>query len=112
MKDTEVYKICEKYNIEVIHYLGGEFKDLGFYRDEPYKHFCRIGTFNGSVRRAECYVYEKIKLKHEKFVGCSDTKIYCDDLEMFEKCLQNISAQRKKLLVNLKIKDINKDFKK
>lgn len=28
------------------------------------------------------------------------------------KCLQNISAQRKKLLVYFKIKNINKDFKK
>lgn len=44
-------------------------------------------------------------------VGCSDKSTLCENIEDLEKCLQNITAQKKKLLVDEKIKKINKLFK-
>ena len=79
---------------------------IGFYPDET-SYFCIIGRFTYKIfpLRLKIRVFNEIKFKHDKIVGCSDKSTLCENIEDVEKCLQNISAQRKKLLVDLKIKN-------
>lgn len=110
VNETVFEDILKKYNFRAI-YGDGVF---GFYPDETSYHFCIIGSFTFKLRplRLKIRIFDEIKIKHDRIVGCSDKSTLCKNMEDVEKCLQNISAQRKKLLVYFKIKSINKDFKK
>lgn len=109
ISETEFQEILKKYDF-VLSYGDGVF---GFYPDESSYHFCKIGsyTYNLCPVCLKIRVFNAIKFKHEKFVGCSEKSTLCENIEDLEKCLQNIAAQRKKLLVDEKIKKINKLFK-
>lgn len=102
ISDTEFEEILKKYDFKVIRSEGV----FGFYPNETSYHFCKIGSYTYDKIR----VFDEIKFKHDRIVGCSDKSTICNNIEDFEKSLQNISAQRKKLLVYFKIKNINKDF--
>ena len=104
ISDRELEEILKKYDFKWIRSDGV----FGFYPDETSYHFCKIGSYAYDKIR----VFDEIKIKHERIVGSSDKSTICKNIEDVEKCLQNISAQRKKLLVYFKIKNINKDFKK
>lgn len=106
---TVFHDILKKYGFRVIFSDGV----IGFYPDETSYYFCKIGSFTYKLfpLRFKIRVFNEIKFKHDRIVGCSDKSTLCKNIEDFEKCLQNISAQRKKLLVYLKIRNINKDFK-
>lgn len=101
--------ILKKYGF--IAFFNDDF--IGFYPDET-SYFCIIGRFTYKLfpLRFKIRIFNEIKIKHERIVGSSDKSTICKNIEDVEKCLQNISAQRKKLLVYFKIKNINKDFKK
>lgn len=108
--ETEFFKTLEKYDFTAFRGDGA----IGFYPSESSYYFCKIGGFSYNRNKNWCLkirIYDSIKFKHDRMVGCSDKATLCNDLEELEKCLQNISAQRKKLLVYLKLRTINKDFK-
>lgn len=109
ISETEFLKTIEKYNFTIFRGDGS----IGFYPHESHYYFCKIGSFSYNLLPLylKVRVFDSIKFKHDRIVGCSDKSTLCDDLEELEKCLQNISSQRKKLLVYLKIRTINKDFK-
>ena len=110
ISDRELEEILKKYDFKWIRSDGV----FGFYSDETSYHFCIIGryTYKNMFTCLKIQVFDEIKFKNDKIVGCTDKSNLCENIEEFEKCLQNISAQRKKLLVYLKIKNLNKDFKK
>lgn len=111
ISETEFFKTLKKYDFSA--FLGDGSIVFSLY--EPQHYFCKIGSFSYNRNKNWCLkirIYDTIKFKHDRIVGCSDKATLCNDLEELEKCLQNISAQRKKLLVYLKIRNINKDFKK
>lgn len=110
ISDTEFEETLKKYDFKLIKSDGA----FGFYPDKTSYHFCKIGsyTYNMSQLCWKIRVFDTIKIKNDRIVGCSDKSTLCNNVEDFEKSLQNISAQRKKLLVYFKIKNINKDFKK
>lgn len=109
ISDEEFYKTLEKYDF--VAYRGDG--SIGFYPYETHHYFCKIGSFNYSMCpwNLKIRIFDTIKLKHDRMVGCSDKATLCEDIEELEKSLQNISGQKKKLLVYLKIRNINKDFK-
>lgn len=110
IRTKEFNEILKKYDFVMIA-IDGVF---GFYPDETSNYFCKVGSFYYSLDtwNMKVRVFDSIKFKHDKIVGCSDKSTLCKNVEDIEKCLQNISAQRKKLLVYLRIKNLNKDFKK
>ena len=109
ISETDFFNTLKKYDF--VAYRGDA--TIGFYPYETHCYFCKIGGFSYSKNWSlKIRIYDSIKFKHDRMVGCSDKSTHCNDLEVLEKCLQNISAQRKKLLVYLKIRTINKDFKK
>lgn len=110
ISDTDFEEILKKYNFKVIRGDGV----FGFYPDETFYYFCKIGSYKYNICPLclKIRVFDAIKIKNNRIVGCSDKSTLCNNIEDFEKSLQNISAQRKKLLVYFKIKNINKDFKK
>ena len=108
ISETELFNACEKYDFTTFRGDG----TIGFYPYETHHYFCKIGNFYyGENWCLKIRVFNSIKFKHDRIVGCSDKSTLCNDIEELEKCLQNISAQKKKLLVDLKIKKLNKDFK-
>lgn len=109
ISETEFLKTLEKYEFTAFHGDGA----IGFYPYKSHYYYCKIGSFNYSNNWClKIRIYDSIKFKHDRMVGCSDKSTLCNDIEELEKCLQNISGQKKKLLVDLRIKKINKDFKK
>lgn len=109
ISDEEFYKTLEKYDFVAYRGDGA----IGFYPHESHYYFCKIGSFSYSKNWClKIRIFDSIKFKHDRMVGCSDKSTLCNDLEELEKSLQNISGQKKKLLVYLKIRNINKDFKK
>lgn len=108
INETEFFKTLEKYDFTAFRSDGA----IGFYPHESHYYFCKIGSFSYSKNWClKIRIFDSIKFKHDRMVGCSDKSTLCNDLEELEKCLQNISGQKKKLLVYLKIRTINKDFK-
>lgn len=106
--ETEFFKALEKYDFTAFRSYGS----IGFFPTESHNYFCRIGDFNYSKNWSlKIRIYDSIKFKHDRMVGCSDKSTLCENIEDLEKCLQNITAQKKKLLVDEKIKKINKLFK-
>lgn len=110
ISDTEFFKTLEKYNFTAFRGDGS----IGFYPYETHHYFCKIGSFTYNMYswNLKIRIFDTIKIKNDRMVGCSDKSTHCENIEDVEKCLQNISSQRKKLLVYFKIKNINKDFKK
>lgn len=109
ISDTEFFKTLEKYDFTTFRGDGA----IGFYPHESHYYFCKIGSFTYSKNWClKIRIFDTIKIKNDRMVGCSDKSTLCNDIEELEKSLQNISAQKKKLLVYFKIKNINKDFKK
>ena len=126
ISDRELEEILKKYDFKWIRSDGV----FGFYSDETSYHFCIIGryTYKNMFTCLKIQVFDEIKFKNDKIVGCTDKSNLCENIEEFEKCLQSgkllqeNANNKTSVLTNLykiltlprtkEINNLNKDFKK
>lgn len=96
----------EQYHLKIrSNYSNGDYY-ISF-ADLDYPH--QIGVFN--PRKAICYLYDSIHLKHEKIVADKNHKTDYTDTELFKKHLNELIRQKKTLLNDMKVRKMLKDFK-
>lgn len=84
-------------------------------RNDCYLCFAGDGpsSFIGAYSRysGKAYLFDSIHLKHDKIVGDKNKRHDYIEVEPFEKHLNELIIQRKKILADIKERKMKKDFK-
>ena len=103
-ENDELENVIRKYHLTV--YLNDGYYYLCFYGDGPSSYIGAYSRYNGKV-----YLFDGIHLKHDKIVGDKDKRHTYIEVEPFEKHLNELIIQRKKILADMKESKMKKDFK-
>lgn len=97
--------LIRKYHLRI--YFGvGDYHYLNFEGDGPSSY---IGGYSRYHKKA--YLFDNIHLKHDKIISDKNKRYYYTELEPFEKQLNELIIQRKKILADMKERKMKKDFK-
>lgn len=104
-ENDELYNLIDKYHLQIYSGLGNDYY-LCFDGDGP-------SSFIGAYSRysSKAYLFDSIHLKHDKIIGDKNKKHTYIEIEPFEKHLNELIIQRKKILAEMKERKIKKDFK-
>lgn len=102
----KIIETLEQYHLKIrSNYSNGDYYIC--FTDLDYPNY--IGVFN--PRKAICYLYDSIHLKHEKIVADKNHITHYTDIEPFTKHLNELIRQKKTLLNDIKVRKMLKDFK-
>lgn len=104
-ENDELDKLIQKYNLLVHNGIGNDYY-IFFDGDVPSSY---IGIYSRYYKRA-C-LFDSIHLKHDKIVGDKNKRHDYIEVEPFEKHLNELIIQRKKILADIKERKMKKDFK-
>lgn len=97
--------LIRKYHLRV--YFGaGDYYYLNFKGDSPSSY---IGGYSRYYKNA--YLFDSVHLKHDKIVGDKNKRHTYTEVEPFEKHLNELIIQCKKILAEMKERKMKKDFK-
>ena len=96
--------IC-KYNLMVYSGIGNDCY-ICFDGDVPSSYIGIYSRYSGIA-----YLFDSIHLKHDKIVGDKNKRHTYIEVEPFEKHLNELIIQRKRILAELKERKMKKDFK-
>lgn len=101
----ELDKLILQYHLKVHLSYGNDFY-LCFDGDSSSSY---IGAYNRYSEKA--YLFDSIHLKHDKIIGDKNKRHTYVEVEPFEKHLNELIIQRKKIIAEQKERKIKKDFK-
>lgn len=103
-ENDELDKLILKYHLQV-HFNYGN-NCICFDGDGPSSYIGAYSTFSG-----QAYLFDSIHLKHDKIVGDKNKRHTYVEVEPFEKHLNELIIQRKRILADIKERKMKKDFK-
>lgn len=104
-ENDELDNLIRKYHLMVYSGIGNDYY-LCFDGDVPASY---IGIYSRYYKRA-C-LFDSIHLKHDKIVGDKNKRHTYIEVEPFEKHLNELIIQRKKILAEQREQKMKKDFK-
>ena len=104
-ENDELDNLILKYHLMVYCSSGNDYF-ICFYGDSPSSF---IGAYSRYIGKA--YLFDSIHLKHDKIIGDKDKRHFYIEVEPFEKHLNELIIQRKKILAEQKERKMKKDFK-
>lgn len=104
-ENDELDKLIYKYHLIVYFSTGNDYY-LCFEGDSA-------SSFIGAYNRygGQAYLFDSIHLKHDKIVGDKNKRHTYVEVEPFEKHLNELIIQRKRILAEMKERKMKKDFK-
>ena len=104
-ENDELDNLIYKYHLFIYSGIGNDCY-LCFAGDGP-------SSFIGSYSRysGKAYLFDSIHLKHDKIVGDKNKRHDYIEVEPFEKHLNELIIQRKRILADIKERKMKKDFK-
>ncbi len=104
-ENDELDNLILKYHLKVHFSFGNEYC-ICFDGDGPSSF---IGAY--SIYSGQAYLFDSIHLKHDKIVGDKNKRHTYVEVEPFEKHLNELIIQRKRILAEIKERKMKKDFK-
>ena len=104
-ENDEIDKLIIKYHLMVYFSYGNEYC-ICFDGDGPSSFIGAYSIFSGKA-----YLFDSIHLKHDKIVGDKNKRHTYIEVEPFEKHLNELIIQRKRILAEIKERKMKKDFK-
>lgn len=104
-ENDELDNLIYKYHLIVYYGPGNEYY-MCFDGDYSSSY---IGAYNRYCGQA--YLFDSIHLKHDKIVGDKNKRHTYIEVEPFEKHLNELIIQRKRILAEIKERKMKKDFK-
>lgn len=104
-ENDELDKLILKYHLMVYFSSGNDYY-LCFEGDSASSF---IGAY--SIYSGQAYLFDSIHLKHDKIVGDKNKRHTYIEVEPFEKHLNELIIQRKRILAEMKERKMKKDFK-
>lgn len=104
-ENDELDKLIQKYHLLVHIGIGNDYY-ICFEGDGPSSF---IGAYNRYGDKV--YLFDSILLKHDKIVGDKNKRHTYIEVEPFEKHLNELIIQRKKILAEQRERKMKKDFK-
>lgn len=106
-ENDELKNLIQKYHLSVYNSsYGNDEYCLCFDGDGPSSF---IGAYNRYIGKA--YLFDSIHLKHDKIVGDKTKRHIYIEVEAFEKHLNELIIERKRILADIKERKMKKDFK-
>lgn len=104
-ENDELDNLILKYHLKVYFSAGNDYF-ICFEGDSASSY---IGAY--SIYSGKAYLFDSIHLKHDKIVGDKNKRHFYVEVEPFEKHLNELIIQRKRILAELKERKMKKDFK-
>lgn len=104
-ENDELENLIHKYHLMVYSGIGNDYY-ICFDGDVPSSY---IGIYSRYSGRA--YLFDSIHLKHDKIIGDKNKRHTYIEVEPFEKHLNELIIQRKRILAEQKERKMKKDFK-
>jgi hypothetical protein len=104
-ENDELDKLIQKYHLLVYSGIGNDYY-ICFDGDVPSSYIGIYSRYSGKA-----YLFDSIHLKHDKIIGDKNKKHYYIEVEPFEKHLNELIIQRKKIIAEMKERKMKKDFK-
>ena len=104
-ENDELENMIRKYHLMVYYSTGNEY-NLCFDGDGPSSFIGAYSRYSGKV-----YLFDSIHLKHDKIVGDKNKRHTYIEVEPFEKHLNELIIERKRILADMKERKMKKDFK-
>ena len=104
-ENDELDNLIRKYHLMVYSGIRNDYY-ICFDGDGPSSYIGAYSRYNGKV-----YLFDSIHLKHDKIVGDKDKRHTYIEVEPFEKHLNELIIQRKKILAEQKELKMKEDFK-
>ena len=104
-ENDELENLIRKYHLMVYSGIGNDYY-ICFDGDVPSSY---IGIYSRYSGRA--YLFDSIHLKHDKIIGDKNKRHTYIEVEPFEKHLNELIIQRKRILAEQKERKMKKDFK-
>ena len=103
-ENDELDNLIIKYHL-MVHRSGTDYF-ICFEGDGPSSFIGAYSRYSGKA-----YLFDSIHLKHDKIIGDKNKRHFYIEVEPFEKHLNELIIQRKKILAELKERKMKKDFK-
>lgn len=103
-ENDELENLIRKYHLMVYSGIGNDYY-ICFDGDVPSSY---IGIYSRYSGRA--YLFDSIHLKHDKIIGDKNKRHTYIEVEPFEKHLNELIIQRKRILAEMKERKMKKDF--
>lgn len=104
-ENDELDNLILKYHLTVYSDAGNDYC-ICFDGDGPSSFIGAYSRYSGKA-----YLFDSIHLKHDKIIGDKDKRHFYIEVEPFEKQLNELIIQRKKILAEQKERKMKKDFK-
>ena len=104
-ENDNIDNLLLKYHLKVHFSYGNEYC-ICFEGDGPSSFIGAYSIFSGKA-----YLFDSIHLKHDKIVGDKNKRHTYIEVEPFEKHLNELIIQRKRILAEMKERKMKKDFK-
>lgn len=104
-ENDELGNLIRKYNL-MVYYSSGNYYYISFEGDSSSSY---IGAY--SIYNKKAYLFDSIHLKHDKIIGDKNKRHTYIEVEPFEKHLNELIIQRKRILAEQKERKMKKDFK-
>ena len=104
-ENDELANLINKYHL-LVYFSAGNDYCLCFEGDRPSSFIGAYNIYSGKV-----YLFDSIHLKHDKIVGDKNKRHTYVEVEPFEKHLNELIIQRKRILAEIKERKMKKDFK-
>jgi hypothetical protein len=104
-ENDELDNLIRKYHLLVYSGIGNDYY-ICFDGDVPSSYIGIYSRYSGKA-----YLFDSIHLKHDKIIGDKNKKHYYIEVEPFEKHLNELIIQRKKIIAEMKERKMKKDFK-
>lgn len=104
-ENEELENLIRKYHL-MVYYSTGNYYCLCFDGDGPSSFIGAYSKYSGKA-----YLFDSIHLKHDKIIGDKNKRHTYIEVEPFEKHLNELIIQRKKILAEIKERKMKKDFK-
>ena len=104
-ENDEIDNLIIKYHLKVHFSFDNEYC-ICFDGDGPSSFIGAYSIFSGKA-----YLFDSIHLKHDKIVGDKNKRHTYVEVEPFEKHLNELIIQRKRILAEIKERKMKKDFK-
>ena len=104
-ENDELDKLIQKYHLRVYSDVGNDYY-ICFEGDGPSSYIGIYSRYSGKA-----YLFDSIHLKHDKIVGDKNKRHTYIEVEPFEKHLNELIMQRKRIITEMKERKMQKDFK-